>query len=164
MSGSASPLSQNNKWVATVVIKVHDEFHNPVANVMVSGNWTDPGIGSGGAADSCVTNASGTCSVLSREINKNITSTTFSINTDGLSHASYSYQRSANHDPGGCETPSCDAIIVFQLSAAVLNSSNLLMTYQETINQLISFNWMSLFYFPLLYGMFFLIILIRRFL
>jgi len=112
MDGIASPLTKNNKWGATVQILIHDMNHNPVANATVSGNWSEAGIGSGGTGDSCVTNASGLCSVSTRDILENITSTTFTIGSSGVSHATLSYLRSDNHDPNGCETGTCDSITV----------------------------------------------------
>lgn len=93
-----STTSVRNGWKAVLTVSVHDAAHAPVANATVSGAWS--GGFSGGA--SCITNAQGTCSLTSGNISNKKTSTTFSVSA--VSHASYSYQSSSNHDPDGDST------------------------------------------------------------
>lgn len=88
-------LLSGGKWNATVTITVHDAAHNPIANVTVSGNWSGGFTGSA----SCVTNASGQCSVTTGTIPKTKASVTFTVSN--LTANGYTYQSSSNHDPGG---------------------------------------------------------------
>ncbi len=88
-----STTSARNGWKAVVTVTVHDAGHTPVANATVSGAWS--GGYSGGA--SCVTNASGLCSMTTGNISNKKTSTTFTVSA--LSLANYSYLSGSNHDP-----------------------------------------------------------------
>jgi hypothetical protein len=88
--------TNHNRWNATVTITVHDASHNPVANITVSGTWSDGNV----LSDSCPTNASGQCSMTSGDINtKKATSVTFTVTS--LSGSGFTYDSSANHDPDG---------------------------------------------------------------
>ena len=93
MDGSSA--KSGSKWSAIVTILVHDANENPLANVTVSGNWTN---GANGTA-SCTTNASGVCSVTKTGINSKTASITFTITN--LTQAGSSYVSSANQDPDG---------------------------------------------------------------
>lgn len=90
-------LAKNKKsWTATVTIVVHDASHNPQSNVTVRGNW---GGGASGAA-SCVTDAGGSCGIVSANlVAKKVSSVTFSVN--GIDSASALYTPNDNHDPDG---------------------------------------------------------------
>lgn len=77
---------------AVATITVHDQNHNPVAGVTVTGTWT------GGSTASCTTDASGRCS-LSRSWAKKQTSLTFTVS--GLSKSGYTYRPAENHDLDG---------------------------------------------------------------
>jgi PKD repeat protein len=88
-----STSSSGGRWSATVTITVHGSSHNAVANATVSGTWNN------GQASSCTTNASGQCSVSRLNMKRNVQSTTFTVN--GVTHATLTYQASANHDPDG---------------------------------------------------------------
>ena len=90
-----SSASQRKGWVATVNITVHDAAHASVPNATVSATWTG-GYSGGG---SCITNASGQCSISSGTMNAKKASATLSVSS--VSHASYSYNSTANHDPDG---------------------------------------------------------------
>ena len=94
LDGSTSPAN-GGKWNATITITVEDADHNPVANATVSGSWSAGANGS----DSCVTNASGQCTITKNNINKNSSSATFTV-TD-VTHAAYTYASADNHDPDG---------------------------------------------------------------
>jgi hypothetical protein len=88
-------LGTRNKWNATVTISVHDDGHYPVAGATVSGAWSNGATGSA----SCVTNASGQCSVTKSNIKNNMPSVTLTVNnvTDGT----HTYNAAENHDPDG---------------------------------------------------------------
>ena len=87
--------SGRNSWRARVMILVHDADENPVANVRVSGNWSN---GASGSAQ-CTTSSQGVCTISSGSLNRNLASVTFSISN--LSRSGYVYNSSANHDPDG---------------------------------------------------------------
>jgi hypothetical protein len=93
LDGTGNDLG--NKWNATVVFTVHDGNENPVAGAVVSGSWTSGTSGNG----SCVTNASGQCSVTSSNLRNNTASATFTVTN--VSHGSLTYQAGSNHDPDG---------------------------------------------------------------
>ena len=84
-----------NRWNATVAITVHDASEGPVVDATVNGTWSSGASGGG----SCVTDATGRCSITKSNIKGNVSSVTFSVDT--VSHASMQYQSSANHDPDG---------------------------------------------------------------
>lgn len=94
LDGATTTVRKN--WSATVTITVHNANHAPVAGITVTGNWSG---GTTGTA-SCITNASGQCSVTSANMNTKKTSVTFTIaNLSGGS--GYTYDSSNNHDPDG---------------------------------------------------------------
>ena len=84
-----------NRWNAVVQITVHDGNHSPVANVSVSGSWSNGTNGSG----SCTTNSSGQCTINKNRLRNNISSVTFTMTSVTL--AGYTYSAGANHDPDG---------------------------------------------------------------
>jgi len=83
------------KWSATVAITVHNAGDNPVAGILVTGNWSGGASGTG----SCTTNAGGQCSVDSGSLNPNSSSAIFTVT--GLTGSGYTYNSDANHDPDG---------------------------------------------------------------
>ena len=89
LEGAAGGKRNN---AAVVTITVHDQNHNPLVGVVVSGTWT------GGFGGSCTTDASGRCSV-SRSWAKKQTSLTFTV--AGLSKSGFVYRSSENHDLDG---------------------------------------------------------------
>jgi hypothetical protein len=91
----SSTAAPRNRWNASVTITVHDETEAPVANATVDGTWS--GGVTGGA--SCVTGASGQCSVSKTNIKGNVASVTFTV--DDVTHTSNTYDSGANHDPDG---------------------------------------------------------------
>jgi hypothetical protein len=66
-----------------------------VSDATIDGSWSNGASGGG----SCVTDATGVCSITKVNIKGNVSSVTFTVDT--VSHASLSYQSSANHDPDG---------------------------------------------------------------
>jgi hypothetical protein len=84
-----------NRWRATVTITVHDAGHGVLSNATVSGRWSRGNINSG----SCVTNASGQCSVTSGLIPDARSSVNFSVTS--VTRSGTVYQSSGNHDPDG---------------------------------------------------------------
>jgi hypothetical protein len=91
----SSATATRNRWNATVTITVHDASEGLVSGATVSGNWSNGGSGNA----SCVTNASGQCSVTLLDNKNNTASVAFNITN--LSLSGYSYDSSANHDPDG---------------------------------------------------------------
>jgi hypothetical protein len=72
---------------------VHDNNHNPVANVTVTGNWS--GASFNGGSNTCITDGSGQCSVSTGNIKTNFSSVTYTV-TD-LAGTGYTYDAGANH-------------------------------------------------------------------
>jgi hypothetical protein len=87
--------SQGGSWTASVTITVHDGNDSLVANATVNGSWSGGATGTA----SCTTGANGQCSVAKSGIRKNQGSATFTVTN--VTHATLTYQSSANHDPDG---------------------------------------------------------------
>jgi hypothetical protein len=83
--------NQFNSWTARVTITVHDQNHNPVSGVTVSGNWSN------GGSSTCTTGTNGQCQVTKSRIPNTTTSVNFSLSS--LSKSGYSYASASNHDP-----------------------------------------------------------------
>ena len=92
---ASSTAANGGRWDATVTITIHDLDHNAVADATVSGSWT---AGASGTA-SCVTDGNGRCTVTTGGIHRNTSSVTFTV--DGVTHTSFDYTPTANHDPDG---------------------------------------------------------------
>jgi subtilisin family serine protease len=92
LDGTAVSGSRS-RWDATVSILVHDDDDLPLSGATVSGSW------SGGVSgnSSCVTGATGVCSLTRTRIKSNMSSVRFTVND--VSFATLSYQPAANHDP-----------------------------------------------------------------
>jgi PKD repeat protein len=80
-------------WAATVTTTIHDSNHQPVANAVVSGSWSNGGTGS------CTTAGSGQCSVSKSGILKKTSSVSFTVTT--VTRATFVYRAADNHDPDG---------------------------------------------------------------
>jgi hypothetical protein len=91
LDGSSAP--SGSRWNATVVITVHDASDTPIAGVTVTGSWSNGATGS----SSCVTDVNGQCTVTKTNLRTTTNSVTFTVTN--ATHASYTYQSSANHDP-----------------------------------------------------------------
>ena len=87
--------SQGGRWTATVTMAVHDANHNPVANVTVTGNWSNGATGTA----SCTTGSNGQCSVNKSNIRNAKKSVTFTVNN--VTRTNYTYASASNHDPDG---------------------------------------------------------------
>lgn len=85
-------------WKGTVTITVKDASGAVVPNATVSGAW------SGGytATVTCVTNTAGQCSVSTANLKKTVSTVTFTVTN--VTHATLSYNPSANSDPDGDST------------------------------------------------------------
>ena len=88
-------VTVRRKWEAEVTITVDDREHNPVANAIVAGTWSN---GTTGGAE-CTTDGSGQCSVVKGNLKFDVTSVTFAV--DSVTHSSYAYAPAQNHDPDG---------------------------------------------------------------
>jgi hypothetical protein len=86
---------QSNQWTANVTIKVHDANHNPVANAVVTGTWSN---GARGTA-TCTTGSNGQCSVNKSGLPNGTGSVIFTVNN--VTRAMFSYVSTSNHDPVG---------------------------------------------------------------
>lgn len=90
----SSTLS-GSKWNATVTVYIHDANEKLVSNAKVSGKWTNGATGT----VSCTTSTSGVCQVSKTGLAAKTTSVTFTVT--GVTHATLTYNSSANHDPDG---------------------------------------------------------------
>jgi hypothetical protein len=93
LDGSAT--SSGLVWRANITVLVHDADHNPIANVAVSGKWSN---GYSGNAQ-CVTAGDGTCALSTGNIRRNTKKVTFTVTN--LIKAGFTYSSAANHDPDG---------------------------------------------------------------
>lgn len=91
LDGSSRLTGKN--WQASVVIRVHDSNHSPVANAMVDGTW------SGGFSGSCVTDATGSCTITSPKFASGTTAVTFTVGN--VTYSTIQYLAVENHDPDG---------------------------------------------------------------
>jgi PKD repeat protein len=85
--------TQQNTWTATVTITIHNGSHDPLANAVVSGTWSD------GSTGSCITNATGQCAVSKAGIPKRTGSVNFTVANAAL--GTFVYKAADNHDPDG---------------------------------------------------------------
>jgi hypothetical protein len=92
LDGSGTP-GTGGKWNAAVTITVHDSGDAPVSGATVSGSWSAGATGSA----SCVTNASGQCSVSKTGLRSNVNSVTFTVSN--VTKSGSTYNSGANHDP-----------------------------------------------------------------
>jgi len=94
LDGSAATAGKQ-MWRATVTVAAHDAAETLSAGAVVSGQWTGAYTGSG----SCTTGASGTCSIVTANINAKKGSVTFSVNS--VNHPRLTYRAGPNHDIDG---------------------------------------------------------------
>ena len=91
-----STSSSGKTWTARVTIRVETAAHGPVSGTIVSGTWSAGATGSA----SCMTTASGTCSVQVTKLAKaTVPSVVFTVT--GAVKAGSTYIPAANHDPDG---------------------------------------------------------------
>jgi len=86
ISSTTSRKGQN--WSATVTVTVRDQGNALVSGATVAGKWNN------GATVSCLTGASGACSLTSPNYKTNVTSTTWAVTA--ISGANLAYKSSAN--------------------------------------------------------------------
>ncbi len=89
----SSTAGSGGKWNATVAVTVHTSTEGLVPNATVSGSWST------GSSGSCATSSNGICNITLNNISRNSGSVTFTVNS--VTHASYTYNSVANHDPDG---------------------------------------------------------------
>jgi hypothetical protein len=87
-----SPAERSAQWDAYAQINVHNASEQPVANVTVIGTWSI-----GNTPASCVTDASGSCTLVRNDIHRNQQGESIVFTISNLSHASYPYMPQANH-------------------------------------------------------------------
>jgi hypothetical protein len=83
-------------WRATVSVTVHSGAETLVSGALVTGTWSGAARGTA----TCTTSAAGSCSVSTGNINTKKGSST-GLSLTSVSHPSYLYQASANHDVDG---------------------------------------------------------------
>jgi hypothetical protein len=93
LDGSSAPKHKN--WNATATILVHDGNDSPLSGVTVNGSWSSGASASG----SCVTSASGLCTISKNNLKSGVSSVTFTL--DNLTLTSFQYKPGDNHDPDG---------------------------------------------------------------
>jgi PKD repeat protein len=86
LAGYATPA--RNSWTATATIVVEDAAGR-LAGVTVTGSWS-----TGSGVTSCITDATGTCSMKSSSLNKKTSSITFMVN--GLTKTGWFYDSNQN--------------------------------------------------------------------
>jgi hypothetical protein len=123
LDGSA--VISGSTWTASVSILVHDELEAPLAGVEVEAKWSVNATGNNQDV-SCTTGASGRCTMDSGWLEASADSTTLTLKNNGLKKSDYTYDRSANHDPDGCETSSCDSITVTHTALSGKKENNYL--------------------------------------
>lgn len=89
----ATATKLKNGWRASVTATVHDMNHQPLSGATISAVWS--GSYAGGA--SCLTGASGSCSLVTPTLNNKKLSVTLGVTA--VSHSAYSYRPDDNHDP-----------------------------------------------------------------
>jgi len=89
LDGSSAWVSAT-KWRAKATIAIEDDAHAAITGATVTGTWT------GGTTASCVTKATGLCSVTKR-FGKAKASATFTVTS--VTSASYTYVPADNRDP-----------------------------------------------------------------
>ncbi len=87
-----------SKWNATVTIRVHNNFEQPVSNVTVAGKWSNGTTGT----ISCKTNSNGVCTITKSGLSSQTGSVTFTVTN--LIRSPLLYMQSSNHDPDGDST------------------------------------------------------------
>ena len=96
-----SASAPRNRWSATVTVTVHDEADVPLASATVTGSWSGVKVNKKTASltGSCVTDASGQCTITLNNIKRNTASVTFEV--QAVASPLGTYDPGANHDPDG---------------------------------------------------------------
>lgn len=95
LDGTSQWVGYGFKWTADVTITVMDGSGAAVANATVDGTWSGGFEGSA----TCVTGASGMCTVTTDKIRSRDTAVSFAV--DNISHDSLTYKSDDNNDPDG---------------------------------------------------------------
>ncbi len=82
-------------WNASVEVLVLDNVGSTISGALVQGAWNAGTL----PLASCTTDTTGRCTILSGNIDRTVTSVTFTVS--GVSHGSYTYDSGANTDPDG---------------------------------------------------------------
>jgi len=94
LDGSSANAARG-RWQASVLLRLHDANDDPVADMTVSGSWSNGAKGSG----SCVTNADGSCVLSKSNIKGNVSSVVLTVSS--ATGTNVIYDSAANHDPDG---------------------------------------------------------------
>lgn len=94
LDGSA--LKMQKVWTASVTVAAHDQVHAVVSGATVQGAWSSGGTGS------CITSASGRCTLTSPQQARKTASVTFTVTT--VAATGRTYDAGVNHDPDGDST------------------------------------------------------------
>ncbi|NIM95904.1 MAG: hypothetical protein GTO18_19570 [Anaerolineales bacterium] len=90
-----SSAVRKKSWKATVTITIHDADHKVVADATVTGIWNDGDLGEA----TCITSRKGKCKVSLSGIE--IGTGTVEFTVTNVTHSTWIYLSSANHDPDG---------------------------------------------------------------
>jgi hypothetical protein len=85
----------NNRWRATVTVKVVNGSNQPVSGAKVTGAWSNGETGSG----SCTTATNGTCKIVKNNIRRSVLSVRFTVSN--VTKSSWTYNATFNSDPDG---------------------------------------------------------------
>jgi FtsP/CotA-like multicopper oxidase with cupredoxin domain len=99
-----SPPTSVLFWTAGVTITIHDASHTPVgAGITVTGVWSGPGPATPAGALTCITNASGLCTVT--RVRGELTAPTATFTVSGVSGGSLTYTPGDDHAGPGLTVP-----------------------------------------------------------
>lgn len=84
-----------NRWDVAVTIVIHSADENPVVGATISGSWSGGVSGIG----TCITDATGQCTIIKANLKNNLSSITFTITN--VAQDTFVYQPADNHDPDG---------------------------------------------------------------
>ncbi len=90
---AGSSIRLRRTWNAGVTILVHDGFEQPIAGAVVSARWNN------GMTMTCITGLTGICRITKLGLSLSVPAITFKVT--GVLFPAYTYQKFANHDPGG---------------------------------------------------------------
>jgi Bacterial Ig domain len=94
----ATTVKGSGTWQTSVTVRIHTSGHASQPGAVVTGVWGT------GAASTCITTITGTCSVASGPLARKIQSTTFRVTS--VTAGSAVYDATANHDPDSDSTGS----------------------------------------------------------
>ncbi len=114
LDGNSALVSKGKKWIATVSVTVHgagSDGHQPIPGILISGSWNGGASGEG----FCTTDAYGQCSIDKNNLNPNVSSVNFTVDSLSDDSGIYYYEFNENHDTDGDSSSSGTSIVVDKL-------------------------------------------------